>query len=152
MKNKWKTDGKLIEERKKQPTEGWEKVEKKPREREQSEICMLIFFFCSWDALGVEIFLRDNPTTEALFLTAGVLEFLGSLLAVHFGKQYFLRNYKFVVWLRVKKQWKRADKNKKICLQSHLYLKAFWCESRWAPYTPGQMQSTPTIDYATSLI
>lgn len=23
-------------------------------------------------------------------------------------------------------------------LHAHLYLKAFWCESRWAAYTPGQ--------------
>ena len=23
-------------------------------------------------------------------------------------------------------------------LHSHLYLKSFWCENRWAPYTPNQ--------------
>ena len=23
-------------------------------------------------------------------------------------------------------------------LQSHLYLKSFWCDSRWASYVPGQ--------------
>jgi hypothetical protein len=25
-------------------------------------------------------------------------------------------------------------------LQSHLYLKSFWCESRWAPYATGQQE------------
>ncbi|KAG9018863.1 hypothetical protein FRB90_008800 [Tulasnella sp. 427] len=25
-------------------------------------------------------------------------------------------------------------------LQNHLYLKVFWCDSRWAPYVPGQQQ------------
>ncbi|KAH9937245.1 Sec8 exocyst complex component-specific domain-containing protein [Fomitopsis serialis] len=30
-------------------------------------------------------------------------------------------------------------------LNSHLYLKSFWCESRWAIYTPGQ-QSFPKLD------
>ena len=27
-------------------------------------------------------------------------------------------------------------------LQSHLYLKSFWCESRWRYYTPGQETRT----------
>ncbi|RXW22590.1 hypothetical protein EST38_g3261 [Candolleomyces aberdarensis] len=31
-------------------------------------------------------------------------------------------------------------------LQSHLYLKSFWCESRWASYVPNQ-QSLPKCDY-----
>jgi len=48
----------------------------------------------NWDSVGVQIFLRDNPTTEALFLTAGVIEFVMSLVAVFYAKRYFLRNYK----------------------------------------------------------
>ncbi|KAF7306760.1 Sec8 exocyst complex component specific domain-containing protein [Mycena indigotica] len=31
-------------------------------------------------------------------------------------------------------------------LQSHLYLKSFWCESRWAAYTPNQ-QSFPKVEF-----
>ncbi|KAF5323312.1 hypothetical protein D9611_005740 [Ephemerocybe angulata] len=31
-------------------------------------------------------------------------------------------------------------------LQSHLYLKSFWCESRWASYVPNQ-QTLPKCDY-----
>jgi exocyst complex component 4 len=27
-------------------------------------------------------------------------------------------------------------------LQSHLYLKSFWCESRWAAYSPNQQTCT----------
>jgi hypothetical protein len=28
-------------------------------------------------------------------------------------------------------------------LHNHLYLKSFWCESRWATYTVGQQSSKP---------
>ncbi|KAJ6574932.1 Sec8 exocyst complex component-specific domain-containing protein [Mycena capillaripes] len=31
-------------------------------------------------------------------------------------------------------------------LQSHLYLKSFWCESRWAAYTPNQ-QTFPKVEF-----
>ncbi|KAF8519097.1 Sec8 exocyst complex component-specific domain-containing protein [Hysterangium stoloniferum] len=31
-------------------------------------------------------------------------------------------------------------------LHAHLYLKTFWCESRWSPYSPGQ-QTIPTVEY-----
>ncbi|KAF9447796.1 exocyst complex component sec8 [Macrolepiota fuliginosa MF-IS2] len=31
-------------------------------------------------------------------------------------------------------------------LQSHLYLKSFWCESRWSAYQPGQ-QSFPVVEF-----
>ncbi|TDL28204.1 hypothetical protein BD410DRAFT_818641 [Rickenella mellea] len=31
-------------------------------------------------------------------------------------------------------------------LHSHLYLKCFWCDTRWAPYTPNQ-QSLPRVPY-----
>ncbi|KAI0936742.1 hypothetical protein AcV5_004806 [Taiwanofungus camphoratus] len=31
-------------------------------------------------------------------------------------------------------------------LHSHLYLKSFWCESRWAVYNPGQ-HTFPTVDF-----
>ncbi|VDB99571.1 unnamed protein product [Peniophora sp. CBMAI 1063] len=31
-------------------------------------------------------------------------------------------------------------------LHSHLYLKSFWCENRWAPYTPNQ-QSLPPVEF-----
>ncbi|TFK56605.1 Sec8 exocyst complex component-specific domain-containing protein [Heliocybe sulcata] len=31
-------------------------------------------------------------------------------------------------------------------LHSHLYLKSFWCESRWASYTPGQ-QTFPKLEF-----
>ncbi|KAL1737539.1 Sec8 exocyst complex component-specific domain-containing protein [Schizophyllum commune] len=35
-------------------------------------------------------------------------------------------------------------------LQSHLYLKSFWCDSRWASYVPGQ-QTFPKVEYDESL-
>lgn len=35
-------------------------------------------------------------------------------------------------------------------LQSHLYLKSFWCDSRWSSYVPGQ-QSFPKVEYDESL-
>ncbi|THU93977.1 hypothetical protein K435DRAFT_179786 [Dendrothele bispora CBS 962.96] len=31
-------------------------------------------------------------------------------------------------------------------LHSHIYLKSFWCESRWAPYTPNQ-RTFPKVDF-----
>ncbi|KAF8578412.1 Sec8 exocyst complex component-specific domain-containing protein [Ramaria rubella] len=34
-------------------------------------------------------------------------------------------------------------------LHAHLYLKTFWCESRWSPYTPGQ-QTIPVVEYEKS--
>ncbi len=42
----------------------------------------------------MQIFLRDNPTSEALFLVGGIVEFLVSLVCVFYAKRYFLRNYK----------------------------------------------------------
>jgi nicastrin len=48
----------------------------------------------NWDAVGVELFRRANPTTEGIFLAAGIVEFLVSLVAVYYAKRYFLRNYK----------------------------------------------------------
>jgi exocyst complex component 4 len=30
-------------------------------------------------------------------------------------------------------------------LQSHLYLKSFWCDSRWAPYTPNQKSCKSSV-------
>ncbi|PPQ65775.1 hypothetical protein CVT24_011992, partial [Panaeolus cyanescens] len=35
-------------------------------------------------------------------------------------------------------------------LQSHLYLKSFWCESRWASYVPNQ-QDFPKVDFETDM-
>ncbi|EKM84205.1 hypothetical protein AGABI1DRAFT_52016 [Agaricus bisporus var. burnettii JB137-S8] len=35
-------------------------------------------------------------------------------------------------------------------LQSHLYLKSFWCESRWSAYQPSQ-QSFPTVEFEAEL-
>jgi hypothetical protein len=55
---------------------------------------ILIDIFVSWDSLGVELFLRANPTTEGLFLAAGIVEFIVSLVAVYYAKKYFVRNYK----------------------------------------------------------
>ncbi|KXN85672.1 putative exocyst complex component sec8 [Leucoagaricus sp. SymC.cos] len=36
-------------------------------------------------------------------------------------------------------------------LQSHLYLKSFWCESRWAAYQPGQQQF-PTVEFESEIM
>eukprot|EP00026_Physarum_polycephalum_P004777 Phypoly_transcript_04801.p1 GENE.Phypoly_transcript_04801~~Phypoly_transcript_04801.p1 ORF type:complete len:648 (+),score=53.03 Phypoly_transcript_04801:66-2009(+) len=48
----------------------------------------------NWDSLGVELFRRANPATEGVFLAAGIIEFIVSLVAVYYAKRYFMRNYK----------------------------------------------------------
>jgi len=48
----------------------------------------------NWDSVGVQVFRRANPSTEGVFLAAGIIELIVSLVAVFYAKRYFMRNYK----------------------------------------------------------